>query len=220
MKGLIRNNFYSMEDSLKLTSAINIMMAIGVSVLGIFNSFARSWIAIVILLQMGSYAVQVASTLQKDVSSQWNKFEITMPVRRKDVVKAKYICFILNGVLGIAAALLTVIISQLLQIDINVEKVFLGITFGIVITFALPALMYPLLLIFGVDKTEMVLSISVILISILFVGSSVIFNYIMPDLSVYSNLVFRCSIIVISIILFIISYMFSVISYKKKNSNV
>lgn len=28
MKGLIRNNFYSMEDSLKLTSAINIMMAI------------------------------------------------------------------------------------------------------------------------------------------------------------------------------------------------
>ena len=216
MKGLIRNNFYSMEDSLKLTSAINILMAIGVSVLGIFNSFARSWIAIVILLQMGSYAVQVASTLQKDVSSQWNKFEITMPVRRKDVVKAKYICFILNGVLGIAAALLTVIISQLLQIDINVEKVFLGITFGIVITFALPALMYPLLLIFGVDKTEMVLSISVILISILFVGSSVIFNYIMPDLSVYSNLVFRCSIIVISIILFIISYMFSVISYKKK----
>ncbi len=216
MKGLIRNNFYSMEDSLKLTSAINIMMAIGVSVLGIFNSFARSWIAIVILLQMGSYAVQVASTLQRDVSSQWNKFEITMPVRRKDVVKAKYICFILNGVLGIAAALLTVIISQLLQIDINVEKVFLGITFGIVITFALPALMYPLLLIFGVDKTEMVLSISVILISILFVGSSVIFNYIMPDLSVYSNLVFRCSIIVISIILFIISYMFSVILYKKK----
>lgn len=216
MKGLIRNNFYSMEDSLKLTSAINIMMAIGVSVLGIFNSFARSWIAIVILLQMGSYAVQVASTLQRDVSSQWNKFEITMPVRRKDVVKAKYICFILNGVLGIAAALLTVIISQLLQIDINVEKVFLGITFGIVITFALPALMYPLLLIFGVDKTEMVLSISVILISILFVGYSVIFNYIMPDLSVYSNLVFRCSIIVISIILFIISYMFSVILYKKK----
>lgn len=216
MKGLIRNNFYSMEDSLKLTSAINIMMAIGVSVLGIFNSFARSWIAIVILLQMGSYAVQVASTLQKDVSSQWNKFEITMPVRRKDVVKAKYICFILNGVLGIAAALLTVIISQLLQIDINVEKVFLSITFGIVIIFALPALMYPLLLIFGVNKTEMVLSISVILISILFVGSSVIFNYIMPDLSVYSNLVFRCSIIVISIILFIISYMFSVISYKKK----
>lgn len=216
MKGLIRNNFYSMEDSLKLTSAINIMMAIGVSVLGIFNSFARSWIAIVILLQMGSYAVQVASTLQKDVSSQWNKFEITMPVRRKDVVKAKYICFILNGVLGIAAALLTVIISQLLQIDINVEKVFLSITFGIVIIFALPALMYPLLLIFGVGKTEMVLSISVILISILFVGSSVIFNYIMPDLSVYSNLVFRCSIIVISIILFIISYMFSVISYKKK----
>ena len=139
-----------------------------------------------------------------------------MPVRRKDVVKAKYICFILNGVLGIAAALLTVIISQLLQIDINVEKVFLGITFGIVITFALPALMYPLLLIFGVDKTEMVLSISVILISILFVGSSVIFNYIMPDLSVYSNLVLRCSIIVISIILFIISYMFSVILYKKK----
>lgn len=216
MKGLIRNNFYSMEDSLKLTSAINIMMAIGVSVLGIFNSFARSWIAIVILLQMGSYAVQVASTLQKDVSSQWNKFEITMPVRRKDVVKAKYICFILNGVLGIAAALLTVIISQLLQIDINVEKVFLSITFGIVIIFALPALMYPLLLIFGVNKTEMVLSISVILISILFVGSSVIFNYIMPDLSVYSNLVFRCSIIVISIILFIISYMFSVILYKKK----
>ena len=216
MKGLIRNNFYSMEDSLKLTSAINIMMAIGVSVLGIFNSFARSWIAIVILLQMGSYAVQVASTLQKDVSSQWNKFEITMPVRRKDVVKAKYICFILNGVLGIAAALLTVIISQLLQIDINVEKVFLSITFGIVIIFALPALTYPLLLIFVVDKTEMVLSISVILISILFVSSSVIFNYIMPDLSVYSNLVFRCSIIVISIILFIISYMFSVILYKKK----
>lgn len=220
MKGLIRNNIYSMEDSLKLTIIISVMMAIMLGVLGIFNSFASSWLPIVILLQIGSYVVQGASTLQKDVNSQWNKLEITMPIKRKDVITAKYICFIMNGLLGAVVALLTVMIFHFLQIDINTERVFFSITFGIVFLFVVPALMHPLLLIFGVDKAEVVLSISIVLTSILFVGSSIVFNSMLFNSLSYSDLIFRCLIISISIILFILSYLISIKLYQKKNFNV
>ena len=128
MKGLIRHNIYSMVEKLKLTIVINLLVTLVFCIVGIFNSFVYSWAAVVVLLQIASYAVQAVSTLQTDVSSQWNRFEITMPIRRKDVIGARYISFILCGVIGVITALVTIGVFGLFCTDINFERVIFNFT--------------------------------------------------------------------------------------------
>ena len=218
MKGLIRHNIYSLAEKMKLTIIINIIITIAFAVVGIFNNFVYSWAAVVVLLQIAVYSVQAVSTLQTDANSQWNRFEITMPVRRKDVVGARYIGFILCGFVGIITALLTIGVLYFAQTNINYERVFFSFTFGVVLLLIVPALMHPLLLIFGIDKSETMLMISIAAATVLYVGSSMVFNLILPDLS-SSNLVFRGLIILISGILFAISYIISRQLYQKRELN-
>lgn len=218
MKGLIRHNIYSLAEKMKLTIIINIIITIAFAVVGIFNNFVYSWAAVVVLLQIAVYSVQAVSTLQTDANSQWNRFEITMPVRRKDIVGARYIGFILCGIVGIITALLTIGVLYFAQTNINYERVFFSFTFGVVLLLIVPAFTHPLLLIFGIDKSETMLMISIAAATVLYVGSSVVFNLILPDLS-SSNLVFRGLIILISGILFAISYIISRQLYQKRELN-
>lgn len=215
MKGLIRHNIYSMVEKLKLTIVINLLVTLVFCIVGIFNSFVYSWAAVVVLLQIASYAVQAVSTLQTDVSSQWNRFEITMPIRRKDVIGARYISFILCGVIGVITALVTIGVFSLFCTDINFERVIFSFSFGMVLLLVVPACMHPLLLIFGADKSETMMTISLAVATVWFVGSSMIFNLVLPDLN-SSDFIFRTLIISVSGILFAVSYIISGRLYQKK----
>lgn len=218
MKGLIRHNIYSVADKMKLTIIINIIVTLAFAMVGMFNKVVYSWAAVVILLQISIYAVQAVSTLQTDANSQWNKFEITMPVRRKDVIGARYIGFILCGIVGIITTLVTIGVFYLFQTNVNFERVIFSFTFGVVLLLLVPALTHPLLLIFGIDKSETMSVISIFVATVLYVGSSMLFNLVLPDLS-NGDLIFRGMIIIISGILFAISYVISKQLYQKRELN-
>ncbi len=218
MKGLIRHNIYSVADKMKLTIIINIIVTLAFAMVGMFNKVVYSWAAVVILLQISIYAVQAVSTLQTDANSQWNKFEITMPVRRKDVIGARYIGFILCGIVGIITTLVTIGVFYLFQTNVNFERVIFSFTFGVVLLLLVPALTHPLLLIFGIDKSETMSVISIFAATVLYVGSSMLFNLVLPDLS-NGDLIFRGMIIIISGILFAISYVISKQLYQKRELN-
>ncbi|MBQ6888723.1 MAG: ABC-2 transporter permease [Lachnospiraceae bacterium] len=218
MKGLIRHNIYSVADKMKLTIIINVIVTLAFAMVGMFNKVVYSWAAVVILLQISIYAVQAVSTLQTDANSQWNKFEITMPVRRKDVIGARYIGFILCGIVGIITTLVTIGVFYLFQTNVNFERVIFSVTFGVVLLLLVPALTHPLLLIFGIDKSETMSVISIFAATVLYVGSSMLFNLVLPDLS-NGDLIFRGMIIIISGILFAISYVISKQLYQKRELN-
>lgn len=218
MKGLIRHNIYSVADKMKLTIIINIIVTLAFAMVGMFNKVVYSWAAVVILLQISIYAVQAVSTLQTDANSQWNKFEITMPVRRKDVIGARYIGFIFCGIVGIITTLVTIGVFYLFQTNVNFERVIFSFTFGVVLLLLVPALTHPLLLIFGIDKSETMSVISIFAATVLYVGSSMLFNLVLPDLS-NGDLIFRGMIIIISGILFAISYVISKQLYQKRELN-
>ena len=218
MKGLIRHNIYSVADKMKLTIIINVIVTLAFAMVGMFNQLVYSWAAVVVLLQISIYAVQAVSTLQTDANSQWNKFEITMPVRRKDVIGARYIGFILCGIVGIITTLVTIGVFYLFQTNVNFERVIFSFTFGVVLLLLVPALTHPLLLIFGIDKSETMSVISIFAATVLYVGSSMLFNLVLPDLS-NGDLIFRGMIIIISGILFVISYVISKQLYQKRELN-
>lgn len=215
MKGLIKHNIYSMKDKLKLTLTINFTITLVLGIIGTIKPFAHTWLPVLVLAEIASFAIQSVSTLQMDFKSKWNRFEITMPIRRKDIVKARYLYFVLYGLTGIGAALLTVVVFFFLQASINVERVFFSLTFGAVLLLMVPALMHPLLLILGIDKVETVLTISMAIATTLYLGSATVFNYLVINLTA-SDLIFRVLIIFVSSILFILSYAISVQLYKKK----
>src|SRR5690625_1172989 len=90
MKGLILNNLYSIRISTK-TSSILAIAAVIVLVMTQHNIALR----IALFLPFLLIPVQAFEVLKQDAMSGWNKFEITLPVTRSQIVGSKYSTFLL-----------------------------------------------------------------------------------------------------------------------------
>lgn len=215
MKGLIRNNFYNVEGSLKATILIGFIAMIAIAIAGIYFPNNNALIAGIIGGLLGAFGGLAGTAIQKDAASKWNKFELTMPLSRGDVIKARYISFVLYILLGIFMAILSVLLFYIVTGSVNPERMSYGFVFGISFAMSIPTFMMPLILIFGTDKNEVILMASMIIGISLFLVSSVI---LAPFLRDFSNaaLVFRLGYIIFSIVLFAASYLLSLLLYKRK----
>ena len=68
MRGLIRNNFYSMENNIK----ISFMIALFAAVVSFFVKH-DALIPMIISMQLFIFIVNVGTSLHADVVSKWNK---------------------------------------------------------------------------------------------------------------------------------------------------
>ncbi|MGL4372737.1 MAG: ABC-2 transporter permease [Turicibacter sp.] len=216
MKGLIRNNFYSVESTLKWTIAfcilVNIVVVIGLIQFKNIDGF----LSIFMLLQIGGFVGLTGTALEKDNTSKWSKYERTLPVKISDVVMARYISFLIFSGIGILLASVTVLLFSIFSNQLmDFERVGYGYTFGIVFALLVPALNYPLVLKFGADKLNMLLLISVLIVAFLFNGASAILTPYLSDLN-NANMIYRIACIVISVGVYIMSYFISVYIYKRK----
>ncbi len=157
MKGLIRNNFYSMESNIKISFMIALFLA-AVSFFVKYDAFLQ----MIIAMQLFIFIVNVGTSLRADVESKWNKFELTLPVKYSDVVKAKYISFAILILLGIAMGSITAVYACATGGFSNVRSIFYGYEFGITLSAATAGIMYPLMLKIGTEKSEMIMIFSAI----------------------------------------------------------
>lgn len=129
---------------------------------------------------------------------------------------ARYISFLIFSVIGILLATVTVLLFSVVSSQpVNIERVVYGYSFGIVFALLVPALLYPLVLKFGADKSEIMLMISVLITMGLFVGGSVILTPYLNNLE-NADMIYRIACMVISMVVFISSYFISVHIYKRK----
>lgn len=215
MKGLIRNNFYSVEGSLKATILIGFIAMLVLAVAGIYFPNIDIFAASIIGGILGAFGALAGTAMQKDGTSKWNKFELTMPVSRGDVIKARYISFALYILIGAFMAILTALLFYLVNGSVNLERTGYSFAFGISFAMSIPTFMMPLILIFGIDKNEMLLMISAVVgLGLFFVSSAIV----TPFLKNFSNVnfVFRVGYVLFSIVLFAASYLLSVSLYKRK----
>lgn len=215
MKGLIRNDFYNVEGSMKLTMLAFIIIMIVLGIAGIYfppNSYLAS---AVIGGTLGAFGALSGTAMQKDGASKWSRFELTMPISRSDVMKARYISFILYILIGLVMAIISALIFYALTGFIDAERAGYGFTFGISFAFSIPTFMTPLVLIFGTDKNDVLLMISMALGLGLFFVSSVVSSLFLSNFA-NAELVFRLIYLVFSIVLFAASFMLSTFIYKRK----
>ncbi len=208
MKGLLRNNYYTVKDSLKTVG----IMTIGVYIITLIILFLFPEKIIVIdyvtIGIMGGFSGLSFTLLYNGNLSKWNRFELTMPIVRQDVIRMRYLTFALFGLIGIMSISAILYSSYVLLGTIDIERSGYFLTFGIVISMLLPAFMHPLILVLGMDKGQIVYLFSIILSIVFFVLPSIVFENALDKIE-NPNLVYRMIMSVISISIFIGSYFLS-----------
>lgn len=154
MRGLIRNNLYSMESNIVLAFALSAFLAVS----SLFISPAAT--PFIIAVQIFLFVVNIGASLRADEISKWSKYEITLPVSRSTLVLAKYISIVLLLLLGILMGTVTILLSFLNGQSMSLPTLLRGFEVGLTLSFFSIAVMYPLVLKLGTEKNELTLLLS------------------------------------------------------------
>ena len=204
MKGLIRNNFYTVEGSLKSTLLISLIAAVVLAIVTRVTSDSGNLFSMIISGNLGGFGALAMTVMQKDAASKWNKFELTMPVRRRDVITARYIACMLYVLIGIVMALVSVLVFHLATGALNPERMSYGFVFGWGFALSMPTFMIPLVLTLGTDKTEPIMVISIIAGLGLFFVYSAVLSPVFRNLE-HSDFLWRSSYVIFCAVLFVLS---------------
>lgn len=209
MTGLVASNFYSMQDNIKLSLLIALPIAIVPLLIG-----DASLVAMIIAIQTFIFASNTGTSLKMDEASKWNKFEITLPVTRRAIVSARYISFIALIVMGAAAGLVTVGLQSVWG-ELSWEQLLFGYSFGLQLALSTIAIVYPLILKLGAEKSDTLLFTAA--------GIAVAIRFLVWYLLHLSDstIAFRSSTVdvvslILALIMFAVSYVVSVIIYRNK----
>lgn len=157
------------------------------------------------------------TTFSYDEYNKWDAYAISLPVSRKNIVKAKYVASI---ILWAIALLVTVVITGIMGLfeqNINYFEMFgmiLGCVFSIVL---LEAIMFPLIFKFGVEKGRIGLFVGVFAIAGLlgFIFTGIDLENATGFIEIF-NKYYYILIPLVAVILLVISYFVSKKIYLKK----
>ncbi len=221
MKALLRNNFYTVEPSIKTSGVISLIGIIALIGFGLFSSQGASTMALsyVSFAIMGSFAGLSFTLLFNNSKSKWERFELTAPVTRVDVIKCRYISFLIFCIIGLAIGGTIFLLSSVINGVIDWDFFSRGIIIGILLLILAPAIMHPLILKFGIEKGQPIFMISVALSIGVYALPSLVFNSwfaALPNQEL-ANIIYRAITILFSFIMFIVSYFISVKIYAKQD---
>lgn len=210
MKGLFLNNFYSSIGNIKLFLIIVLTVAVTVLVTG--NPTA---LELFVYIATTALSVNAVVSSRKDAVSNWNKFEITMPVQRKDIVQSKYLIYVFwlaaGVILALAVTSVTMFIHGNRSLLDGMSNFYSMFVLGIGISLFTGALFFPVACLAGIDKSETILIISVLLA----IGLTVLILYGLNQF--ISNFVVRmAAFIIIYLVFFAASYVLTLGIYSKK----
>ncbi len=206
MKGLILKDFLNLR---KYSRSVFLVLAFYV-LYGVMLDNASFIVGMISLL----FTMMAITSFSYDDLAKWDKYALSLPVTRKEMVLSKYI---LAVILAIAGALLAFASSIIL----SAIKTPVGITEQLAVTYVLFAIsiifvsiLLPLIYKFGVEKSRiMILLVFAVPAAIVFVLGNVGFK--LPTESQLMTLLYASPFIIIAV--FAISYLISYSVYKKKD---
>ncbi len=208
MRGLLRNNFYSMSDCILLSAVI-------VALLALVALFVESMLSWIITVAIFMYPINIGASLQTDETSKWMKFEITMPVSRKTIVQCKYLSYLMLVVIGIMSSLLIVFLATLMGHDLDMTGIFRAFSTGLSVALLVGAFMYPLILISSATKSELIIIASAIVSVVIITLLGAILVQVMGSATA-TTLAVRTALVIISALCLVASYFVSVHLHRKK----
>ena len=172
---------------------------------------------IIVIVPVFVSMIVFITTFSYDEYNKWDAYAISLPVSRKNIVKAKYVASI---ILWVIALLVTVVITGIMGLfeqNINYFEMFgmiLGCVFSIVL---LEAIMFPLIFKFGVEKGRIGLFVGVFAIAGLlgFIFTGIDLENATGFIEIF-NKYYYILIPLVAVILLVISYFVSKKIYLKK----
>ncbi|MFK3937576.1 ABC-2 transporter permease [Alkalihalobacillus sp. NPDC078783] len=212
MKGLLLNQYYAVEKSFWVYLIIGLVFAVGLVVID--NSAVQRVAVLLPFSFMASAAIEV---LKHESTSGWSKYVLTLPVRRERVVQSHYLFFTLVSSVGLFIVGIQFLLSQFLfGITLNPGYIY-SIMNALGLVFILGFITYPLTYILGTEKAEAIMMVGVGVGIGVFFLSSLLYELVFISVqSINLDLMFSLSFILITLILFIISYIVSIQVYKRK----
>ena len=172
---------------------------------------------IIVIVPVFVSMIVFITTFSYDEYNKWDAYAISLPVSRKNIVKAKYVASI---ILWAIALLVTVVITGIMGLfeqNLNYFEMFgmiLGCVFSIVL---LEAIMFPLIFKFGVEKGRIGLFVGVFAIAGLlgFIFTGIDLENATGFIEFFNNY-YYILIPLAAVILLVISYFVSKKIYLKK----
>ena len=221
IKGLLKKDLYNLS-SYKL-SLIIIVLFCGIAIIG---TESINLAPVVICAIVGMISL---STFSYDEISKSNKYILTLPTNRKEIVKEKYIlaigATILGGILG---ALLTIIVVNIMNylrqeniIGFDYESFVLSTMGGIWAISLLQSIQIPSVFKWGAEKGRIQMFITLFIIIAVVGGIYFLITKanINIDMEMINNLITKFGLILLivtMIIMYFISYKISYKIYKNK----
>lgn len=193
-------------------------MGLALLISGILLFFAGSLVSgIAALLIMLLMTLPPLEIMKIESKSGYDKYVHTLPVSRKKIVQSHYTFYLIVAILGALLSFGFVFVYHLLS-DSSVMGIFNIIAAGIFIVLFAGALIYPLLYIFGAEKSDAIVLSGGIVGLIIFFGLRSLMKDFVEQLSIQFNPYIFLSIIFILLgfIIFILSYFVAVNIYHKK----
>ena len=209
MRGLLLNNFYSMSSNIKLSFSIALVLVFVSLFVG------GSFLPMIMGIQLFIFILNTGASLQIDEISKWSKFELTLPVKRRTIINAKYVSFIILIAIGILISTLTAIVYIVFKGSVDIKTLIWSYCFGLTLSIATPAFMYPFILKFGTEKSDLIILLSSGLSVVLMFSISILLSLFVPSINFRSPIVGITSLIV-SVLLFILSYFLAVWIHRNK----
>lgn len=218
IKGLIIKDFQTIKS---YKSTILFMIVIFV-ICAYINNKATNFIPIFMPLCFGMLGI---SSFSYDNLAKSDKYLLTFPINKKDIVKARYIYILIFTLLGTLLGLILTLITQWIKTSEILNKEFLNNTLAIIkgsssAIILLQVFQIPIMYKFGAEKGRI---IQMIIIIALMLGISLITTTLMNFFKISLNnfiIILKDYLITILgiavILLYIISYKISCKIYEKK----
>ena len=221
MKGLIKKDLYNLASY--KSSLIIMVLFCGIAIIG---TKAINFAPIIICTIVGMIAL---STFSYDEISKSNKYLLTLPTNKKEIVKEKFIlaigATILGGILGL---LLTIIVINVMNyvrpenmINIDYESLITTTIGGMWGISLIHAIQIPSIYKWGAEKGRIQMFILVLIIVAIIGGIYFLINKanINIDMEMLNNFITRFGLIILivsTIIMYSISYKIAYKIYKNK----
>lgn len=198
MNGLLKNNFYGVAGNMKVLFTAIIIVGSIFEVIG-----DAAMVSIFAFIPAPIMALLAISCLRKESASKWGKYKITLPVKRKDIVKSQYVSHAIAGAIGVLVVAvfmgIAVIIHGNVYFYYGFRDAITLILSGGILAFFIGAIAYPLYYLWGDDKTEIIMVLAVLGAIAIVLGLSLLINIVAGEGGV-SDTKYYLSLLIIVVI--------------------
>lgn len=208
MKGIFLNCLYKTLNGFKYLFVLVILGGLFLVGTGSYSFIQPFTYVVITIISLNSLAC-----IRRDAETQWNCYEITMPVTRTEIITGKYLFYLFSILISLICVTIFIVIAILVHGNVffvlGIRDIITLTVMGIGIPLAVAAFYYPLVYFLGIDKSDVLLIVSLII-----AGAFILFLTYLANLffvNFFASLLFFASTI---LLFFVSSYYITIKIFK------